>query len=182
MDLTSVVAIAQVDLGEALLAGAQSAPAQTAQQRANTLLTTALAHDGTVALWLEYRDRANLLQAAIAARNGADSQALQIDQAVVSRLQSASTPSNTESFWILEKARLQTGDDLAALGRTQDARAAWEAVVGSLPKAIAAYEPKLLVVLEAVDSRLDRHEDARVISQYLASLSAHPSNNDAPLP
>jgi hypothetical protein len=182
MDLTSVVAIAQVDLGEALLAGAQSAPAQTAQQRANTLLTTALAHDGTVALWLEYRDRANLLQAAIAARNGADSQALQIDQAVVSRLQSASTPSNTESFWILEKARLQTGDDLAALGRTQDARAAWEAVVGSLPKAIAAYEPKLLVVLEAVDSRLDRHEDARVISQYLASLSALPSNNDATLP
>jgi eukaryotic-like serine/threonine-protein kinase len=173
MDLTSVVAIAQVDLGEALLARAQIGPSQAAQQRADELLAVALAHDNKVALWLEYRDRANLLQAAIAGRNGANSQALQIDQVVLNRLHtSASTASNTESFWILEKARLQTGDDLAALGRAQEAQVEWDAIVQSLANPIANYEPKLLVVLAAADSRLGHAEAARAISKYLATLSA----------
>ena len=44
MDLTSIVAIAQVDLGEALLASDQLDAARTAQQRADTLLAAALAH------------------------------------------------------------------------------------------------------------------------------------------
>lgn len=183
MDLTSVVAIAQVDFGEALLARSQIDAAQTAQQRADALLTTALAHDATVALWLEYRDRANLLRSAIAAQRGDNSQALQIDQSVLSRLQAsaASAASNTDSFWILQKARLHLGDDLAALGRAQDARVQWRAIVGSLPSAVSAYEPKLLVVLEAANSRLGRDEDARAISQYLAGLSqapAHPQPTD----
>jgi eukaryotic-like serine/threonine-protein kinase len=173
MDLTSVVAIAQVDLGEALLARAQIGPSQAAQQRADELLAVALAHDNKVALWLEYRDRANLLQAAIAGRNGANSQALQIDQVVLNRLHtSASTASNTESFWILEKARLQTGDDLAALGRAQEAQVEWDAIVQSLANPIANYEPKLLVVLAAAESRLGHAEAARAISKYLATLSA----------
>jgi tetratricopeptide (TPR) repeat protein len=177
MDLSSVVAIAQVDLGEAVLAQSQIARAQTAQQRAETLLAAALAHDGTVALWRDYRDRAYLLQAAISARRGENPQALKIDQAILSRLATAPAPeANTESFWILERARLQSGDDLAALGRAHEAHVEWEAIVASLPKAIAAYEPKLLVVLEAADNRLDRREDARVISQYLASLSAASAN------
>jgi tetratricopeptide (TPR) repeat protein len=176
MDLTSVAAIAQVDFGEALLARAQLGLARTAQQRADTLLSAALAHDDTVALWREYRDRANLLQATIAARGGETVQALQIDQAVLGRLETAaSTSANTETFWILEKARLQTGDDLAALGRAHDARVEWEAIVASLPNAIATYEPKLLVVLEAAENRLDRREDARVIANYLANLSAGPT-------
>jgi tetratricopeptide (TPR) repeat protein len=176
MDLTSVAAIAQVDLGEALLAQAKIASAQTAQQRAETLLAAALAHDDTVALWRQYRDRANLLQAAIAARRGENSRALQIDQAVLNRLQtSAIAASNTESFWILEMSRLQTGDDLAALGRDQDARASWGTIVQSLPDPVTSYEPKLLVVLEAADTRLQRREDARIIANYLASLSAAPS-------
>lgn len=172
MDLTSVVAIAQVDLGEALLAWSQIAPAETAQQRADTLLAAALAHDDTVALWREYRDRATLLRAAIAARSGAKALALQIDKSVLSRLETTTSTANTESFWILEKARLQTGDDLAALGRTQDARAAWDAIVNSLPNPATSYEPKLLVVLEAAETRLQRREDARIISQYLARLAA----------
>jgi hypothetical protein len=176
MDLTSVAAIAQVDFGEALLAGAHIGPAHAAQQRADTLLAAALAHDDTVSLWREYRDRANLLQAAIAARNGANAQALQIDQAVLGRLETAaSTSANTETFWILEKARLQTGDDLAVLGRARDAHVQWETIVASLPNAIATYEPKLLVVLEAAENRLDRREAARVIADYLANLSAGPT-------
>jgi hypothetical protein len=173
MDLTSVAAIAQVDLGEALLAGAQVGPAHAAQQRADTLLAAALAHDDTVALWREYRDRANLLQAAINARNGATAEALQIDKAVLDRLETAaSTGANTEAFWTLEKSRLQTGDDLAAMGRTKDARVQWTAIVKSLAGAPKTYEPKLLVILEAADNRLDRRDDARIISQYLATLSA----------
>jgi tetratricopeptide (TPR) repeat protein len=176
MDLTSVLAIAQVDLGEALLVSGRVDEASNAQQRAETLLVAALAHDDTVARWREYRDRANLLQAAIAARGGAFSRALEIDQAILSRLQSdPQAATSTESFWILERSRLQTGDDLAALGHAQAAHVEWNAIVASLPKAIATYEPKLLVVLEAADNRLEHSEDARVISQYLATLSAPPT-------
>jgi tetratricopeptide (TPR) repeat protein len=176
MDLTSVVAIAHVDLGDGLLANGQVDAARGAQQRADTLLAAALVHDQSVARWREYRDRANLLQAAIAARNGANTQALQIDQAVLGRLETAASASaNTETFWILEKARLQTGDDLAVLGQAHDARVEWEAIVASLPNALATYEPKLLVVLEAAENRLDRREDARAIANYLANLSAGPT-------
>jgi tetratricopeptide (TPR) repeat protein len=176
MDLTSVVAIAHVDFGEALLAGSHIDAARNAQRRADTLLAAALAHDDTVARWREYRDRANLLQAAIAARSGEISQALQIDQTVLSRLHSSASPaSNTESFWILQVSRLQAGDDLAALGRAQDARATWDAIVNSLPDPVTSYDPKLLIVLEAADTRLLRREDAQNIAKYLANLSAAPS-------
>ena len=110
------------------------------------------------------------------ARRGENSQALQIDQAVLSRLQtSARAASNTESFWILENARLQTGDDLAALGRDQDARAAWGTIVQSLPDPVTRYASKLLIVLEAADTRLKRREDARVIAKYLADLATAPT-------
>lgn len=139
-------------------------------------MAAALAHDGTAALWLKYRDRANLLRAAIAAKSGDSTQALQLDQAVLSRLDRAPTPgANTESFWILEKARLQYGEDLAALGRAQDARAAWDAIVTSLPDPMTSYEPKLLIVLEAAETRLQHREDARIIAKYVTGLSASPA-------
>jgi eukaryotic-like serine/threonine-protein kinase len=176
MDLTSVVAIAQVDLGEALLAAKQVAAARSAQQRADTLLAAVLAHDATVTRWRNYRGQADLLHAAIAAVSGNIALALQLDQTVLSPLERAPTlEPNTESFWILQKARLQTGDDLAALGRAQEAHVEWLAIVASLPKTIAAYEPKLLAVLEAANNRLERREDARTISRYLAGLSSPPA-------
>jgi hypothetical protein len=36
---------------------------------------------------------------------------------------------------------------------------------------VTAYEPKLLIVLEAADTRLDRRDEAKVIAKYLTSLS-----------
>jgi tetratricopeptide (TPR) repeat protein len=177
MDLTSVVAIGQVDLGEVLLAEKQVAAARTAQKRADTLLVAVLAHDATVTRWLNYRDRSDLLEAALAANSGNSAQALQLDQSVLGRLEKASTTqANTESFWILEKARLQTGDDLAAVGRAQDAHSMWDAIVHSLPNPMTSYEPKLLTVLEAADRRLQHGEEARIIAKYLANLSAGPTD------
>jgi hypothetical protein len=159
-----------------LLASDQLDAARTAQQRADTLLAAALAHDDTVTRWREYHDRADLLAAAIAARSGDSAQALERDYAVLSRLQPTTMAgSNTESFWILERARLQTGDDLNALGRAQEARVEWGSIVQSLADPITTYEPKLLVVLEAADSRLGRQEAARVISKYLTALSVPPA-------
>jgi tetratricopeptide (TPR) repeat protein len=178
MDLTSVVAIAQVDLGEAQLAAGQYAASRVAQQRADALLTSVFAHDNRVARWRSYRDRADLLRAAIALSSKDSATALQLDQIVLDRLtKEAVTDSNSDSFWILQRSRLQTGDDLAASSRVADARMLWTAIVDNLAKPSKAYEPKLLVVLQAADSRLDRPDAAQEIAHYLTSLSAPAAGN-----
>ena len=123
MDLTAVVAITQIEFGEALLSSKQSNAARVAQQRGTSLIAKVLSHDGTVALWLSYRDRAALLEAAIAGRTGEPAQAVRIDQDVLGRLKAEATAgANTERFWLLQRCRLQTGDNLAASGRAADAR------------------------------------------------------------
>ena len=103
MDLTSVVGIAQVDLGEALLATGKLDEARAARTRAKTLLAIALAHDNTVENWRYYEDRADLLDAALAASAGHNEEALNIDQAVIGRLDTTGIKGqpNTEALWIL---------------------------------------------------------------------------------
>jgi tetratricopeptide (TPR) repeat protein len=171
MDLTAVTANVQVELGEALLATNQVSAAQNAQRRADTLLGAALAHDGTVVLWREYQHRLSQLEAAIAAKSNQLDRALQVDQLVLTSLQPASVMQlNTELFWLLQRSRLQTGDDLAALGRLDDARAQWTAIVQSLSKPMTSVEPRLLVVLAAAELRLGQAAAAAVVSKRVASL------------
>jgi tetratricopeptide (TPR) repeat protein len=172
MDLSAVTADAQVDLGEALLADGKLEAARSADSRALDLITVALSHDGNVAHWRGYRDQAVLLEAAIAARSGEKNEALAIDQKLLFELQGArADDANTDTFWLLERARLQTGDDLAALGRFQEALEQWNAVARSLPASIDTYEPRLLMVLKAVDFRLGRAPDAEIIARRLRDLA-----------
>ena len=172
MDVTSLLAIARLDLGEALLAAGRLDAARTAQQTAATLLATALAHDGTVALWRNNRDRAFLLEAAIIAKAGQPGEALRLDQAVMKSLEGSG--SNADTLWLLERSRLQSGDDLAAMNCLEEARKMWGAVEMSLAHGIDAYEPRLLIVLEAADQRLGRSAAAHDIAKRLASLSRPP--------
>jgi hypothetical protein len=65
---------------------------------------------------------------------------------------------------------MQTGDDLAALGRLEDAREDWEAISKSLAGPVDSYEPKLLVILEAADMRLGQPAAAEVIAQRLKNM------------
>jgi tetratricopeptide (TPR) repeat protein len=175
MDLTSVVAIAQIQLGEALLGTNQLDNARTAQKRGAALIDSALAHDGSVALWGGYRDRAVLLQAAIVGQIGDRTEALRLDQGLLHRLQSdAAFGMNTGPFWLLQRCRLQTGDDLFALGRPEDARSTWGAVVQSLSDPLDNYEPKLLVILQAADTRLGRTAAAQIVTKRLQSLASQP--------
>jgi len=175
MDLTSVVAIAQVQLGEALLMAENANRARTAQQRGAELLATALAHDGSVALWRGYRDRADILEAAIIGRTGDRSRALRMDQDVLHRLETeASTGVNTERFWLLQRCRLQTGDDLFALGRLENARETWGDIVQSLSGSLEKYEPKVLVILQAADTRLGRTAAAQIVAKRLQTLASQP--------
>jgi tetratricopeptide (TPR) repeat protein len=172
MDLTGVVASAQVDLGESRLAAGQLEAALAAQQRATALLTAALAHDDTVALWHNCRDRATLLEAAIEGKRDKRAQALQLDSALLNRLESTvGADSKSETLWLLERARLQTGDDAAALGRREDALKLWAAIVTSLPAPIDGYEPMLLEVLAAAHTRLGRSAEAQNITNRLQSSS-----------
>jgi len=172
MDLTALVASVQFDLGEALLAAGRRDAARAAQQRGGALIATALAHDGAVQSWRNHRDHGALLEAAIAAQSGQTAQSLRSDQAVLGRLEDDKSADYAPyRLWLLERARLQTGDDLAASGRPQEAIDEWSAIVQSLSKPIETYEPDLLLVLRAADQRLGRTQDASVVAARLAALT-----------
>ncbi|HEY2480672.1 MAG TPA: hypothetical protein VGI30_00560, partial [Caulobacteraceae bacterium] len=118
-----------------------------------------------------YRARARLLEAALAARRGDRASALRLDAATVAKL--AAEPLvgvNTDPRWLLDRARLQTGDDLAALGRTAEARAQWTAAADDLNGPLDRYEPQLLVVLAGAAKRLGRIAAARAAARRLATL------------
>jgi tetratricopeptide (TPR) repeat protein len=172
MDLTVYsAAIAELDLCETLLAARRYGEAGEHQRRAESLIATALAHDSTVQEWRGYRDRGRLLEAALAARRGEWAEALKLDSATLAEL--ATEPQvgvNTDSRCLLDRARLQTGDDLAALGRASDARAQWTAAAADLNGPLDRYEPRLLVVLADADKRLGRTADARAAHRRLAAL------------
>jgi tetratricopeptide (TPR) repeat protein len=174
MDLAGIAAIVQIDLGEVLLAAGRVDAAKAAQQRGGGMIATALSHDGTVQMWRNYRDHAALLEAAVAARSGQPAQALRFDQAVLVRLQSEKgVESSVYRLWLRERARLQTGDDLAATGRPQEANDEWTAVVESLSKPIDNYEPDALLILEAADQRLGRAQQASTVAARLAALTRY---------
>jgi tetratricopeptide (TPR) repeat protein len=182
MNTTAVAAIAQVALGEALLAQRQVDGARAAQRRASTLIATALSHDDTVATWRNYRDEGSLLEAKIDADAGQIAEALKLDQAVLSRLSAATGPSaNTQLFWLLQCSRLQTGNDLAALDRSQEARTQWTAVVHSLQGPLENYEPRLLEVLAAAQTRLGGTAEAQAVTKRLQSLFRSVAKTEASL-
>jgi tetratricopeptide (TPR) repeat protein len=169
MDLRAVVAMAHVDLGELLLAAGQVDPARTEQMRARNLLDAS--RDQGVALWRNYSDRATLLEAAIDAQVGHQLESLALDQAMLGRLESTKgIRVNTEPFWLLQRSRVQTGDDLAALGRTGEAHAEWTMVVKNLSGPLQEYEPRLLVVLGTADRRLGELTEANAVARHLEGL------------
>ena len=172
MDLTGYSAVpAELDLGETLLAARRYAEAGEHQQRAASLVATALAHDATVTEWQGYRARSRLLEAALAARRGDWASALRLDSATLATL--AAEPLvgiNTDPRWLLDRARCQTGDDLAALHRTAEAHAHWAAAADDLNGPLDRYEPRLLMVLAGADKRLGRTAAARAATQRLSTL------------
>jgi hypothetical protein len=130
-----------------------------------------MAHDATVLEWRRDLMRARLIEAALAARRGDRADAVALESKALSELAAApSAGINTDARWLLDRARLQTGDDLAALGRTSDARAQWTAAADDLNGPLERYEPRLLVVLARADKRLGRTAAARVVTQRLATL------------
>jgi hypothetical protein len=172
MDLTAYsAAIAELELGETLLAARRYGEAGDHQRRAASLIDTALAHDSTVQEWRGYRDRGRLLEGALAARQGDRRRAFGLDSVTLAEL--ADEPQvgvNTDGRWLLDRARLQTGDDLAALGRAAEARARWTAAAGDLDWSLERYEPRLLVVLADADRRLGRTAAARAALHRLSAL------------
>ena len=173
MDLAGVVASATVEHGEALLAAKRLADADSAAQRASELIGPALNHDPSVILWKNYRDRGAMLQAAILARQGRPDQALSIDDKVMTRLAGdRSRLADATATWLVDRARLQTGDDLAALGRMKEARPLWRAIVQAMPGPITSYEPRRLFLLEAADRRLGQSTAADAIERRLRTLTA----------
>jgi len=171
MDSVAVAALTHVTAGETFLASGSLGPARAAQRRADELLKAVLAHDSGVALWRNYRDRADLLAAAIAAVSGEPDRALLLDRSVLARLDTPeSAKPNTEAFWLLSRALLQTGEDLAALRRSGEAKEQWNVVIKNLSGPIESYEPRLIEVLASAESRLGRTADAQLATKRLQNL------------
>ena len=171
MSLTAEAAICEIELGEALVDARRYGEAGEHQRRATALAATALAHDSTVQEWRGYRARARLLGAELAALQGERQSALRLDFATLAAL--AGEPQagvNADIHWLLDRARLQTGDDLAALGRTAEARAQWTAAAADLNGPLERYEPRLLVVLARADKRLGRTAASRAAAERLSTL------------
>jgi hypothetical protein len=90
---------------------------------------------------------------------------------MLSRLESTKNVRvTTEPFLLLQRCRVRTGDELAALERADEARAEWTAVVKSLSGPLPEYEPKLLVVLGTADRRLGELTNANAVSKRLEGL------------
>jgi tetratricopeptide (TPR) repeat protein len=173
MSIANEVAAAQIDLADALLYAGKVDQAAQHQARAASLAATALAADPTVKDWRTYRAHARLIAATIAARRGHPGEALVLDQATLAELTAAPQVGvNTEGRWLVDRARLHAGDDLAALRRPPEARAQWTAAAADLSGPVERYEPRLLMILAAADRRLGRAADARAVGARLAALKA----------
>lgn len=169
MDLAATLAITEVDLGEAAFAQGDIERASAAQANAQGLLTTALAHDDRVDLWRQYRDHADLLRAAIAGQDGRHEEALRLDETVLARLGSP-TPADAEALRLQGRAHLQSGDDLAALGRSVEALVHWRLIQSELSTPIETQDPMLLGVLEQAERRLGRTGDADRLAMRRAQI------------
>jgi tetratricopeptide (TPR) repeat protein len=173
MDLTAVVAIAYVELADAELTADRIEVARAAHKRGAVLIGSALRHDDSVALWRYYADWTHLLEAAIDARSGMYEEALRIDQQLATQLpRSMPRESSADSLWLLTRARLQMGDDLAALGRMPQARESWSAISSDLKEPLQDYEPRVLLLLKEADKRLARTTEMVAVAQRLEAISA----------
>jgi tetratricopeptide (TPR) repeat protein len=181
MDTTAAAAIAHVALGEALLGQGEVGGANVESRRARVLLDKAFAHDKEVADWRDYSDESTLLEAKILAKSGKPLDALNIDQTVLGRLSKPPAPIvNTQGFWLLQESLLQTGNDLAAIGRQQEARDQWITVVRNLSGPLSTFEPRLLETLAQAQNRLGLNGEANETSGRLRNLFGTPSGAAIP--
>ena len=172
MNTAAVAALADVRLGETLLAAHRLPEARAASRRAQGPLAAAMAKSSAVTSWRNYADEEALLEAALAAAGGDAAGALRLDENTLLSLgANDSAGVNTFRRWLLDQARLQTGDDLAALDRQVEARHRWLTVADDLTGPVDRYEPRLLVVLAAADARLGRAAESRAILRRLARLN-----------
>jgi tetratricopeptide (TPR) repeat protein len=178
MDLASEVALAEIDLGETLLSTNRPAEADACQKRAAAMVAADLAYGPLTQTWRTVDARARLLAAALRARAGDHAGALVIERTALAALTAdPQVGVNTDARWLIDRARLQTGDDLAALGRGAESRTLWSAAAADLSGPLDRYEPRLLLLLRDGDSRLGRAAEARAAAERLAALLP-PANLD----
>jgi tetratricopeptide (TPR) repeat protein len=170
MDQTAVTAHAQAMLGEAFLDLGRVGEAKAAQARAGALIAVALGHDGSVSLWRQYAAEATNLDAGLrAGRGDAAGAAERAGRALAMLTPKPGAPTEMASGVLIRCVRLRLGDALARLGRADEARAQWSAI---LDGAVAGPDdPRLLLVMKAADERLGRMEGARAIAHRLASMT-----------
>ena len=160
MATIGAAAIVTADLGETFLALGRLDAAESAQRRAETLITATLAHDTTVRLWSGYRTQIRLLNAELLAKRGRYTEALALDTEILGELAPSRAPTNTETRWLIARTQLALGDDLSALHHNLDAREHWKTLLAANPIPAQIAEPRLSQVLIAAQSRLD-HDQRR---------------------
>lgn len=171
MDVAAAAAIAYVELGESLLQAGRPAEAESARHRAQALLDVATAQDRTVANWRRYQIQTRLLEASLALDQGRADEALALDaRSLAAAAREPLGGPNTYPRWLLNRARLQAGEDLAALGQAAAARSLWADIVSGLDGPTEEYEPRLLRLLEAANHHLGRLDASRDIRRRLQRI------------
>lgn len=149
------VVVIQLEFGETLLAQGDADAAEAARLRSEQLITAAPVQARDAREWRNYRQRAQLLEAAILSSRGDAAGALRLDQDALARLTKQPKASGaTDARWLSDRARLQTGDDLAALGRRAEARVQWTAVEQDLAGPPTPAWPRLTALLATARHRL----------------------------
>jgi tetratricopeptide (TPR) repeat protein len=172
MDLTATVAFAHVERGEALLKAGDVDGARKAHHRAVELVTRALGHDQNVLAWRNTHDQAMLLEAAIDSQSNAHDEALHLARAALETLEPrARNGTNTDPFILLQRARLQAGIELAALGRGDEARQQWQAILDGVANSPDVSRPMLVYVLVAAHQKLGHDDVAKALADHLKDLS-----------
>ena len=174
MQLKGAAAIAHIDRGETLLCLGQPSGARAEVVRATQLIEAALAHDARVALWREYREQTRLLDGALSMRSGKAPEALAKARLTIQNLQGIPPGRGPDNYaiWLINRARLQAGDALAATGDTAGSRDLWT-TVSRLAADGANAEPRLTALTARADIRLGRRELAAGIVKQLDARGYH---------
>jgi tetratricopeptide (TPR) repeat protein len=173
MDLASEVALTEGDLGDTLLAAGKVADAEAAQRRVAGLVAADARRGSLTKTWRVIAAQSRLLQAEIAARRGDPAAALSADRAVLSDLRAKPIVGlNVDPRWLLDRARIDAGDALAAQRRTREAEAEWSAAENDLAGSRARLMPRLLIVLRQAELRLGHSAGVRAIDERLAKMAS----------
>ncbi|MGH8172161.1 MAG: TIR domain-containing protein [Rhodanobacteraceae bacterium] len=165
--------------GEALYFTSDDTGARAEVARATQIAERLIQNDSSVIRWQAFLlSRCNLLQALLTARAGDHAAALKQAQQVVLRIKGLEQSEKIDQLirWQLATALLVSGDELQALGRSEEARHEWQRATALLSENQEREDPLMQTILATALLRLGRRDEASPILARLNDIGyRHPA-------